>query len=366
MDLYCKRCGELYDYYYVEHEMTPQERMRFYEPNEGCPSCIGKVVAERPAIAEAMEVAHDLLGDDTDGLAADGFRLAWEATGLRMPPTDEYNHLGLPASTIKVLQTLWKRAAKQPDITVSMGDLTTEPSMQLASLAVAKRPMMVSYANNRMCFRWGNVSLTSQLVQGDFPDYKGLIPGGGDHKVVVDAEQFLRALNQVSHVASGGSNIVRLAWEARTLTVSARGEELDDAEVTLSASTQGDGSHIAFSWGLLRNYLSAKDGNIMLETTTPSSPALFTYRSQPHVVIMPMFVEWDGGPDEAPSAETTASAEATRQARKPKRQSAAEINQTLGLCREDAARSTQPRAISLVSSVIWLETIIMQDQSSAK
>ena len=70
MDLYCKRCGEPYDYYHVEHEMTPQERMRFYDPKEGCPSCIGKEVAERPAIAEAMEVAHELLGDDTDGLAA--------------------------------------------------------------------------------------------------------------------------------------------------------------------------------------------------------------------------------------------------------------------------------------------------------
>ena len=263
---------------------------------------------------------HIQLGDDVEVAAADGFRLAWEATGLRLPPTAEYSHLGLPASAVKVLQTLWKRAAKQPDITVSMDDLTTDPSMQLASLAVAKRPMMVGYAKSRMCFRWGNVSLTSQLVQGEFPDYKSLIPGGGDHKVVVDAEQFLRALNQVSHVASGGSNIVRLAWESKTLTVSARGEELGDAEVTLAASTQGGGSHIAFSWGLLHDYLRAKDGNIMLETTTPSSPGLFTYRSQPHVVVMPMFVQWDGGPEGPPSAETSAPAEATQPEGKPKRQ----------------------------------------------
>ena len=70
MDLYCKRCGEPYDYYYVEQEMTPQERICFYDPNEGCPICIGTEVKERPARAEAMEVLHELLGDDTDGLAA--------------------------------------------------------------------------------------------------------------------------------------------------------------------------------------------------------------------------------------------------------------------------------------------------------
>ena len=256
---------------------------------------------------------HIRLGDDVEVAAADGFRLAWEATGLRLPPTGEYSHLGLPAGTVKVLQTLWERAAKQPDITVSMGDLTTEPSLQLASLAVAKRLMMVGYSNNRMCFRWGNVSLTSQLVVGDFPDYKSLIPGGGDHKVVVDAEQLLRALNQVSHVASAGSNIVRLAWAAKTLTVSARGAELGDAEVKLPASTQGEWSHIAFNWGLLHDYVTTKDGNIMLETTTPSSPGLFTYRGQPHVVIMPMFVQWDEESTEPPTPGNPAHIESGQQ-----------------------------------------------------
>ena len=70
MDLYCKRCGEPFDHYYVEHEMTTTERGRFYDKDEGCPSCFGKEVKERPVQAEAMEVLHDILGDDTDGLAA--------------------------------------------------------------------------------------------------------------------------------------------------------------------------------------------------------------------------------------------------------------------------------------------------------
>ena len=69
MDLYCKRCGEPYDMDHVNFEMEPLERARFYH-GDGCPSCYGKTVAERPGIAEAMEVLHELLGDDTDGLAA--------------------------------------------------------------------------------------------------------------------------------------------------------------------------------------------------------------------------------------------------------------------------------------------------------
>jgi len=55
---------------HVNFEMTPVERMHFYDKDEGCPSCRGKEVKDPPLVAEAMEVAHDLLGDDIDGLAA--------------------------------------------------------------------------------------------------------------------------------------------------------------------------------------------------------------------------------------------------------------------------------------------------------
>ena len=70
MDLYCERCGEPWDHYYVHHEMTPQERNQFLH-GEGCPSCYGKPVEKRPFRAEIAAALHDVLGDDTDGLAAE-------------------------------------------------------------------------------------------------------------------------------------------------------------------------------------------------------------------------------------------------------------------------------------------------------
>lgn len=98
MDLYCERCGEPWEHYYVLHEMTPEERNHFLH-GEGCPSCYGKKpctreydceecleydhssfrcranedkrLVKRPFRAELSAALHSVLGDDTDGLAAE-------------------------------------------------------------------------------------------------------------------------------------------------------------------------------------------------------------------------------------------------------------------------------------------------------
>lgn len=70
MDLYCQRCGEPWELYYVHHEMTPIERMQFLE-GECCPSCRGKEIERRPFRAELASALGGILGDDTDGLAAE-------------------------------------------------------------------------------------------------------------------------------------------------------------------------------------------------------------------------------------------------------------------------------------------------------
>ncbi len=70
MDLYCKRCGEPWDFDYVQHEMESNERQRFHA-GKGCPSCYGKAVGKRPFRAMIAEALGDVLGDDLDGLAAE-------------------------------------------------------------------------------------------------------------------------------------------------------------------------------------------------------------------------------------------------------------------------------------------------------
>ena len=70
MDLYCQRCGEPFELYFVYQEMAPLERMQFLK-GECCPSCLGKEVKKRPFRAELASALGEILGDDTDGLAAE-------------------------------------------------------------------------------------------------------------------------------------------------------------------------------------------------------------------------------------------------------------------------------------------------------
>lgn len=76
MDLYCQRCGEPWEAYYVQHDMDldgdPGDAVRF-KRGEGCPHCKwGKTApAKKPFRAEIASVLGDLAGDDIDGLASD-------------------------------------------------------------------------------------------------------------------------------------------------------------------------------------------------------------------------------------------------------------------------------------------------------
>jgi len=70
LDLYCQRCGEPWEHYYVHHEMTSIEREQFLQ-GESCPSCRGKEVKRQPLRAQIASALAEVLGDDTDGLAAE-------------------------------------------------------------------------------------------------------------------------------------------------------------------------------------------------------------------------------------------------------------------------------------------------------
>ena len=241
---------------------------------------------DRVAFAAATEDSRPVLtgvkveikGDVFTFAAADGFRLSIYEGKLYEPVAEDLDFI-LPA---RALQEANRLAAAQNE--------TVE--------------FTVNQQRSQAMFKFDNVELVSQLVQGTFPDFRQLIPESCETRVVVSQNSFLRATTRTAGIfARDGSGIVRLNMtasengESGKIKVSARAEELGDYSREMDAQVEGGDAKIAFNNKYLTEVLEVLgDEDVALETTTPSSPGVIKPADDDagrytHVV-MPMFVQW--------------------------------------------------------------------------
>ena len=146
------------------------------------------------------------------------------------------------------------------------------------------------------------VELTTGLLNGTFPEWSGLVPSNWTSRADVDANKLQRAVKSAGIFARDGSSIIRVHYGhtdkgLAKLQVSATSEELgDNLEGIVAELVEGEEAKIAFNHRYMQDAISAvNDGGVIIETTTPSSPAVFKPRNGQKTiqVVMPMFVPWE-------------------------------------------------------------------------
>ncbi len=205
--------------------------------------------------------------------AADGFRLAVHKAPL-MTPAKEKVEVIIPGRSLSELNRL---------------------------LSDQKEPVEMAVGQNKsqVMFRMRDVELVSQLIQGSFPNYRQLIPASYTTRAVISTPEFLRATKTAAIFARDGSGIVRLQITPENgggrVSVSARSEQVGDNMGEIDAKVEGDAAKIAFNGKYLTDVLGViHEGEIALETTTPSSPGVIRPLGAENYIhiIMPMFVQW--------------------------------------------------------------------------
>ena len=126
--------------------------------------------------------------------------------------------------------------------------------------------MTVTQNRNQVMFRTGDVHLVSRLIEGQFPNFRNLIPKSWATKVVVDRQAFAAATGRVSLFARESANVVRLEVEAGengeglaagSLTVEAQAQDLGESHDKLDANIEGESTHLAFNAEYLNEFASA-------------------------------------------------------------------------------------------------------------
>jgi DNA polymerase-3 subunit beta len=219
-------------------------------------------------------------GEHVEVWGADGFKLAHMELPIAFP-ADGRDTLIIPATAVKVLGFLWKKAA----VSRPMAD-------SLVGMLTTRRVLELGVGANALKAQIGKVTFTTKLIQGSPPNFRQLMPDDSSTKLQVFGPDLERAVRQVQGVARDGSGVVRLSWSEISLTVSAKGEDTGNVEASIPVEATKPG-RVALNVSYLLGYLRGKEGVVTMGTQEETSRAvLFEHSSLHQVLIMPMNVQW--------------------------------------------------------------------------
>lgn len=231
---------------------------------------------------DTRPVLSGLLVQLADGMltmaAADGYRLAVRSESVGTEAEQAFTLLA-PAKGMRHL------AALLPD------DDT------IVEIAVAT-------SKNQVRFSWGDVVVSSRLIEGQFPDYTRIIPTDCPTRMEVPIADLLAATKVAMVFSRDNSNLVRLSLapgdsEADDslpgrCTVSATSREQGDGTTDLEPAVEGPANETALNGRYLRDALAVMgNGEVVLEMTGPTTPVLLRPLGRTNCthVIMPMHTE---------------------------------------------------------------------------
>lgn len=151
----------------------------------------------------------------------------------------------------------------------------------------------VSVSETKVRFATPEITLTSKVIDGTFPDYSRVIPTGNTKKLEVDASDFAEAVDRVSTVSSERSRAVKLSLDEDRLVLSVNAPDSGAAEEELTVAYGDESLEIGFNAKYLLEIASQVDHeNAVFMFNTSGDPTLMREGSDESAVyvVMPMRV----------------------------------------------------------------------------
>ena len=151
----------------------------------------------------------------------------------------------------------------------------------------------VSLSDTRIRFAFDSVTLSSKLIDGNFPDYQRVIPTGNDKTMTVDRRMFAEAVDRVSTIASEKSRAIKISLKKGSMTLSASSPEYGSANEELEIGYDGTPIEIGFNARYLLDITGQLQGSeAEFKLADAASPTLLGDASDASAlyVLMPMRV----------------------------------------------------------------------------
>ena len=235
-------------------------------PAQAFVSTIG-VVARAASRDETRPVLTGILvsasGQDLRMVATDSYRLSVKETQLDTALEGSFE-ANVPARALQELA----RIAQQSE----------------------SEELQVGVGANQVVFQVGGAVLSSRLIDGQFPNYRQLLPEAFEHELTLSTPEVQEVVRRISLLAQKNAPL-RLAFSEGELVVSAQTPDVGEAREALPVPFSGEPLEIGFNPDFLRAGLeSVESDEVLLKLISPLRPGLIESADESgfHYLIMPI------------------------------------------------------------------------------
>jgi DNA polymerase-3 subunit beta len=229
---------------------------------------------DRDAFLDTVSRVSRAASRDESRPVLTGILVRFEGGTLVMAATDSY-----------------RLAVKQTAVSAGADLEALVPARALSEvqrLAAAADALELGVLENQVVFELGGTTLTSRRIDGQFPNYKALLPENFENEVVLPRGELLDVVRRVAVMAQRNAPL-RLRFSEGELTVTARTPDVGEATESLPAPYSGDPLEIGFNAEFLRDGIDSVEGDdVRLKLISPLRPAVlqgtetdFTYLIMP-------------------------------------------------------------------------------------
>jgi DNA polymerase III subunit beta len=198
-----------------------------------------------------------------------------------------------PGKVVMAATDSYRLAVKETPVEGTLPELEAiipaRALQELARIASGADEVQLGVLDNHVVFGADGTWLTTRRIDGQFPNYRQLLPEQFEHELMLPREELLEVVRRVSLMAQRNSPL-RLRFAEGELTVSAVTQDVGEARESLPAPYAADALEIGFNAEFLRDGLESVDADtIKFKLISPLRPAVLEGDSDDYVyLIMPI------------------------------------------------------------------------------
>jgi DNA polymerase III subunit beta len=222
---------------------------------------LGTFAVDKDALLDTVARVSRSASRDESRPVLTGILARFEGGKIVMAATDSYR--------LSVKETALEGDAPDLEAIIPARALT-----EMSRVAQSADSLELGVHENQVVFVAGGVTLTTRRIEGQFPNYRQLLPETFEHVVTLPRAEALEVVKRVSVMAQRNSPL-RLRFAEGELTISAQTQDVGEARESMPAGFTGEPLEIGFNPDFLREGLeSVTTEEVQLKLISSLRPGL--------------------------------------------------------------------------------------------